>query len=1628
MSPKSCGISGGNGSHKRSFDEMNEQPHSRCQKRLFEAAMSRNIIAVIEAWTSKATIAAKLIKEFAKAVATNSNNDSRPSLIVFLAPTVTLLYLMIKARTDLHVRMIDESLFDQWNAACWLDEINNCNILIMTPQIILDTLRKAYLSIEAISLLIFDECHNATGDDSSLEIMKDFYHKSVNKPKIFGMTTFPLIRKDDEDHRMIELESLLDSQVYGVVDKRELEEFTPPSREIYRFYDLTTCLDHGLRNRLHSLFTKYDFTLMQESSTLHREDIKDKLKTLQRRLSDDHLEILYCLDNLGLLCAYEAVIVCIAAVPIVAEDSELIMETASPCKSFLNEALIAMKEYYPQGNETAPQIEYGLEAVNMGTISPKFSKLLQIVESFCKDIQVKCLIFVEKTIVATKALRLSHVQVLCINRSSLSADALTSEMQNQPESVEKGKVNLLFATDVSQDGLIMPSCSHVICFDLPKTVQDYVNCWQQAHQNDCQLIMMLERNNQKQRDHLFEIIRSKRSIYDTPKNEYLESCIPRASNVQQGNLYIVESTGASVNANSSVNLIQQYCLKLSADRYCSPKPIFKLLQSGSSYAYKLILPPNAAFQTIVGPQHRHSHISKQLVCLEACKKLHQMGALDDGLLPCIDVHTKQNLVVQTNGSVAGAGTTKRKELHGITHIRSLAGSWSWKACAATYHAYKIVFPCDIDDEICSSFILFTESRLDDDVTSTKIDLHVQSNKVIPSSISPCGQMCFDVDQIARAMHFHELFYNALFGKIFQGSRTSGDRRFLLENNSEQLWSPSYMYLLLPLETLNVHDPDSWSINWKAIDSCVSATEFMRSYWLSPTHSESDRRKFAASGDRNCSETDIIHLANTSSHVDDLKSTVAFSVHTGKMYTIIDVVNNSSAESPFDGNSGEAKPKFSTFADYYYKKYGILLLQPKQPLLLLKQSHNPFNLLVDFNTYNAKATTPNPFSRVHMPPELLVIIDVPVSVLKSSYLLPSVMHRLESLMLASQLRKEIGFNSTEAQISSVLILEALTTLRCCENFSMERLELLGDSVLKYAVSCHLFHEHPNKHEGELSSKRSGVICNATLHKLGISRQIQEYIRDSAFEPRRWVAPGQLSIHPVPCSHGLDTREVLSDNSRFTTFEENVMVGKSCDKGHRWLVSKAISDCVEALIGAYYVGGGLLASMHVFKWLGIDVDIEPTSLDKAINGASLRSYTLKSHEIEALERKLKYEFSVKGLLLEAVTHSLEQESELGYCYERLEFLGDSVLDLLITTHLYQTYADIDPGELTDLRSASVNNESFAQTSSGFLLNQIEEYRKVILDDENLDKSTLSQKGPKVLGDLIESIAGAVVIDTRLNLDVVWKIFKPLLDPIATPETIELPPIRELIELCDSLGYYFKEHRFNESERTRVELRLQLKDELVVGKGSDRTRKNARGQAAAHLLKILQKRGISHAQCVSKRNKKDSSNDGDQTRTGLNVLGSNLIVVKDSAEVKACKKPKISQLPMPNRTVQNNTSIGTPAIAEIDMQKGGPRKTLFELCKRLQWPRPTFESTEKKSRSPIELGEGSEKRKCFNTFESKISLCIPELGDVEATGDQKADKKSSLDDAALALLYELQKRGLLNIGHTIPSMTVASRVLVK
>lgn len=110
-------------------------------------------------------------------------------------------------------------------------------------------------------------------------------------------------------------------------------------------------------------------------------------------------------------------------------------------------------------------------------------------------------------------------------------------------------------------------------------------------------------------------------------------------------------------------------------------------------------------------------------------------------------------------------------------------------------------------------------------------------------------------------------------------------------------------------------------------------------------------------------------------------------------------------------------------------------------------------------------------------------------------------------------------------------------------------------------------------------------------------------------------------------------------------------------------------------------------------------------------------------------------------------------------------------------------------------------------------------------------------QVLGDIVESIAGAILIDTKLDLDVVWGVFKPLLSPIVTPENLELPPFRELREWCDKSGYFLGIKCENRGDNIMAILNLQLKDLLLVRQGHGKNKVDAKAHAASLLLRDLE-----------------------------------------------------------------------------------------------------------------------------------------------------------------------------------------------
>ncbi|KAJ3699720.1 hypothetical protein LUZ61_003425 [Rhynchospora tenuis] len=1580
------------------------------QLEVLEVARSRNTIAVLDTGAGKTMIAVMLINHVWNDFINSPNKSEKEQkrrLIIFLAPTVQLVmqqYEAIKQNTSLEVECYHGTKgVDTWTAHIWQKELSLYQVIVMTPQVLLDALRKAFITLDLVQLVILDECHQATGNHPYSVIMMEFYHKAEYKPSIFGMTASPVIRNgvlssSDCEVQLSELESLLAAKIYTPTDRSELDSFVPSAKQVNRYYNSNPVHFDGLREKLQQLLSLYNGEIanLQNAMTSEYKDLDVLIKDYMKRLSTWLNRILVSLDEGGLIFAIEATKLCMESNQPQDKDLSGLSAVSALSTEFLDKVLDEITNNFVNRYEDFLSSESGCKnALELGYLSPKVHELIQIFLSFGESSQVRCLIFVERIMTAKvmeclmrKIGFLSHFafSYLCGG----SSDSLSPKKQKETlDSFRDGKVNLLFTTDVAEEGLHIPDCSYVIRFDLPKTVRSYVQSCGRARQMDSQFVIMLERGNIQQRDLLFDILRSKFTMMDTAVNrDPGEALSPEICSHDKVEECCIKSTGAKVAISSSISAIYKYCEKLPRDEFYIPRPMFEVENCGSgSYKCKLTLPPSSAFQTLEGPTERSCHKAKQSACLEACKKLHQMGALNDYPSPCPEVLLEEHQSdkdLMKPASSNGEGTTRRKELHSRVAASALSGSWACKNARVELQGYRFDFLCNLPEVKYSSFVLLIDSLLDKDVGSLELDLYLIDKKV-KANVSPCGPIELDQKQVEKAKRFQEFFFNGLFGRLVVGKKSAGQsRKFLLDEEPEEsLWSEANMYLLLPIDssfTETVH------INWRGIESAASAVQFLKDSYQNSGGTFSRIDKGRKEGE--------ICLANKKVEINELTGAVVMAVHSGKIYVVLEVLPGLTADSPFDGVTEKSGAESTTFTEYFSKKYDVVLQYPSQPMVLLKHSHNAHNLLyshaieADGSNENKKhkklGATKKPEAHAHMPPELLIHIDIPVDVLKSFYLLPSMMYRIESLMLASQLRSEVGYNPTDCCIPCSLILEALSTLRASEDFSFERLELLGDSVLKYAVTGYVFFKYPNYHEGQLSNIRTQIICNANLHRLGIRRKIQAYIRDEAFDPRRWVAPGQVAIFTSKCS--------------CSTKEGPKVLGKTCDQGHRWMCSKTISDCVEALIGAYYIGGGLDAAFVFLKWLDNDIDpvIGEDAILNAIKTASLRDYAPKIDEIKMIEEKIGYEYEVKGLLLEAIMHQTQQDSAINYCYQRLEFLGDSVLDILITSHLYEKYTDVDPGELTDLRSASVNNETFAQAAvrhklhvhlhhgSELLLQQITNYVGELGVYLNCpDPANTPPKGPKVLGDIVESIIGAILIDTKFNLTKVWEIVEFLLSPLVTPESLEFPPFRELSELCSQEGYpLVPKCRKNKDGIVTAVLEVQLPDLRVSRTVSEKNTKEAKGKAAFQLLKDLEKQGVIHSRYETRVNQSGQIPKGTKNCEEYPITSMNL----DSPV-----QPFGNTLP--------DLDLDAPVLVHVKTVKGGPRTALFDLCKKREWPTPTFNFTQERQSAG---GKGGPL-----IFTSIITLHLPFSGEIKLPGDGRADKKSAQDSAALALLYELQKR---------------------
>ena len=510
------------------------------------------------------------------------------------------------------------------------------------------------------------------------------------------------------------------------------------------------------------------------------------------------------------------------------------------------------------------------------------------------------------------------------------------------------------------------------------------------------------------------------------------------------------------------------------------------------------------------------------------------------------------------------------------------------------------------------------------------------------------------------------------------------------------------------------------------------------------------------------------------------------VESRQKFAVLRVRHDLSPMSPFPDKS-----KAKTYEGYFWGKYGKSFSTMKQPLIEVKDISGRVNFLVD-----RKVAAKSKRDVIGLFPEICNVLPISASLLSVSLMLPSILHRVNALLLVDDVKMRVAGvrdNTDESSLPSIgagnaydeksllrtdnesfssrmdmdhedysddsndsdddvegfpelfsdlkslfsgnrraavhpdsaFVLQALTTTHSGDAFNLERLEMLGDAFLKLAVSLHLYCTYYDKDEGKLTQRKKRQISNLALFRAAERTSLAGFQQSTQLARDVWCPTGCQQSSAESGVTAMEVDEVRS-SSEATKMEvddagsaEDQGLGSRRDKCNTQVIAdKSVADSMEALIGAYLICCGYTGALRFMKFLGLkvlpeddDVDADIGELaeksregcyarfwpEQANTSGAYQSQDMVSRMVSGLENfeknSIKYTFNSKLYLVEALTHASYQANRITPCYQRLEFLGDALLDFLVTQHLYFRHEKLSPGELTDIRQALVNNNIFA-----------------------------------------------------------------------------------------------------------------------------------------------------------------------------------------------------------------------------------------------------------------------------------------------------------------------------------------------
>ncbi|KAI7240033.1 P-loop containing nucleoside triphosphate hydrolase protein [Hortaea werneckii] len=1155
------------------------------QQEMLDASLEKNIIVAMDTGSGKTHIAvARILAELEK-------SDSA-KIVWFVCPSVALSHQQYNfVREHLPsayqvISLIGSDGVDKWtDQRLWDAVLTNVRVVVGTPAVLMDALTHGFVRIRRLALLVIDEAHRCVKSSPVNSIMRLYYYPSKARgetvPGILGLSASPVM--NNKEGSLEQIEWNLDAVAMTPKEERhELARHVHPPEISEVVFEASPAFTYPssskLCNMLHEAAEKYDFTsdpyivdLRQQDDEWAQRRMK-KFYEKQRTYSSDQVRALSrraqtLFEQLGQYAAewYVTSYIDRLRSSVLAENIVL-PEVSSKEQQHVLDIFTGI-----YGNVTRNETDEAGDSLS--------DKVVNLIHLLCRQAspRFRGIVFVEQRAVVSNLMQLlRNSQNIAANfniggfvgtssyasRKSSAADLTEAKVYQQDlEAFRKGEKNLIIATNVLEEGIDVPACNHVICFDMPKNLTSFVQGKGRARQKGSKYFLFIPEDDmraatakwQRQEEQM------KLAYMDDTRSHEAASDLTENDEALGKRVYKIESTDVLLTLDNAKAHLYHFCavstLHVGVAVDVRPEFLPNQGEGDKLWTCTVTLPAfvHPEVRTATSAESwKTEEVAIKDAAFEAYVALHKAGLVNDNMLP----------LAHDYGPELGQDHIDQPSIITVSEKRSIWLSLAQRRVSnQRLHPCVIRLTCDSFEEFSVNLHLPTKLRGKQTFQLYWNEHTVYGCHILPQTSDSLGD--HDVDpQTENGTHRLQRYTCAMLRSV-HGNRMPDEQSDLVPLLSPPLDIPEGSF---PAKSYFEEGRDLLNCGLVRVKSQAG-----RAYVF---------QQFAEQG------------------------TVS-SVY-GEPSIIV---------TPF--------PKRRDFLHPVEQRQGV----------------------------NAAYTTEQAF-----PLSDCTIDHLPMKHSILAAFLPSILHRIEVQLLAQELQEtllaDVGIRDGS------LVSEAISSPAAQDGTDYNRLEYLGDSILKFCAHLQVMAQHPTWPEGYLNLEKGRIVCNSTLTKAALNAGLDKYMLTKSFTGSKWRPP-YIS-------------EVLNDNGN----------------GTRKLSSKVLADVVEALIGAAMVDGGLINAYKCIQTLLPNETWydEGVIFDKL---TSMFTYPGNHSSLDMLEHLVGHQFRQKALLVEAITHaSLPFQQNEAMSYERLEFLGDAVLDLIIVPKLFAHPRKLRHWGLHSVHEALVN----------------------------------------------------------------------------------------------------------------------------------------------------------------------------------------------------------------------------------------------------------------------------------------------------------------------------------------------------